>query len=395
MAEKKAVRISLIGMVALCLVNFANMADLVIIPAADAIFGAYPQASMGVLNFILSGPQLIMVVSMLLSTVLMRKISKRTLLLLSFLVFTVSSCLGAVVDNVYYVSVMRAIVGFAGGFCTPVALSLINETYYDDQEKGGAMVGYFCSTSALFGLLMSVAAGYLCVSRWQNVFHVYYAAVPMLLFMFFFLPKTAKPQQSAQQNEKTAPMPWLRLLAVVLAVIVGAVLANASNYLSSVYLMEQGLGDSSVAGIFTAIITLMTAVVSALYGQLYKAFRRFTGALMFALLAVSYLLLMVATTKTCALIGAAVNGMAYGILVSYYVAVITSFVPVSQMTTATPVILAALGFGSFLCTYAAYGLMGLLGTATLASIFPYMMGIAILGCVVSALASQKLYQKQS
>ena len=391
MENRKNAGLSLVAMAELCLCNFAYMADLVIIPIGDAIFSAYPDAPTGLLNFILSGPQLIMVASMLLSTALMKRFRKRTLILAGFTVFTVSSCLGAAVDNALYVAVLRGVTGFSGGLCTPVALSLINETYCDDPEKAGAMVGYFSSTNALFGLVMSVAAGILCAARWQNAFKVYYAAVPMLILLFLFLPKGESPSGM----EKTADagqekIPWGQLAPVLLAVVVGAILVNACNYLSSVYIAEKALGDSSFSGVFAAVITLCTAIVSALFGVLYKRLRRYSGAVMFVLAAVCYLLLYIAGGKAVALLGAAVNGMAYGFLASYYAAVITDFVPASKMDTATPLVLAAMGIGSFLSTYAAFGVMGMFGKDTLSAVFPHLLLLCLLGAAISVLAIRRM-----
>lgn len=82
MDNKKGLRISLLGMIALCMANFAYMADLVIIPIGDTLFAAFPAASSELMNFILSGPQLIMVFSMLLSTVLMKYLRKERLMAL-------------------------------------------------------------------------------------------------------------------------------------------------------------------------------------------------------------------------------------------------------------------------------------------------------------------------
>ena len=391
MENRKVSGLTPIAMAALCLCNFAYMADLVIIPIGDAIFSAYPDAPTWLLNFILSGPQLIMVVSMLLGTVLMKRFSKRSIILAGFAVFTVSSCLGAAADSAPYIAVMRAVTGFSGGMCTPVALSLINETYCDDPEKGGAMVGYFNSTNALFGLLMSVSAGLLGAAHWQNAFRVYLAAIPMLILLFIFLPKSGAPvkAESAVSGSSQEKIPWKQFAPILLAVLAGAVLVNACNYLSSVYIAEKALGDSSYSGIFTAVITLSTTVISALFGTLYKHLRRYSGAAMFVLTAVCYLVLYTAAGKAAALLGAVLNGMAYGFLASYYAAVITEFVPASQMGTATPLVLAGLGIGSFLSTYFVYAMMSLLGKSEVSAVFPLFVVLCLIGAAVSALTVRK------
>jgi hypothetical protein len=74
-----AKRMNIMGIIALFLVNFGYMADMVIIPAAHEIYNEFSAEPVGLLNFILTGPQLIDVASALLVTVFMRHFSKKNI----------------------------------------------------------------------------------------------------------------------------------------------------------------------------------------------------------------------------------------------------------------------------------------------------------------------------
>ena len=81
MRTKKA---AVLGTAAFFLINFAYMADMVIIPAADAILLRFSDAPAWLLNFILTGSQLMAVPSALLAPALMRRFRKKRILLFSF-----------------------------------------------------------------------------------------------------------------------------------------------------------------------------------------------------------------------------------------------------------------------------------------------------------------------
>ena len=382
----KKENISIKGMIALCLITIGYMADMAIIPAGDAIYTQFADSSQSVLNFIISGPQILAVLAMICSTFLMRKFNKRTLILVSFTIFTICGCAGAVNLNIYYIAIMRALVGFFGGLGYPVALSMINETYYDDEEKGSTMVGLLSGASALIGLIMTISAGFLCVSNWTNVYHVYLAAIPSLIFMFFALPKisvNAPSQKAAEKETSKDVIPWGKVAITLLVVLIASIVANIPSYLGSVYAAEQGIGDSSFAGFFAAVLTLMTTLVCAFFGPIYIKLKRYTSVIMFILFALGYLLLYVAKGQVLALIGSGIDGVAYGLLVSYYAFDVTTYVPISRIAVVTPFITAAVSIGAALSTYAAYGLMGVVGADTIALSFPYFIAIACIGAVLA------------
>lgn len=358
---------TVVGFIAICFASVAQMADLAIIPAADSIFAAYPDAPMALLNFILSGPQLLIVLSAILSTLLMRRYNKRTLLLVSFLAMTLCSCLGGAVDQPVYVAVMRGCVGFFGGFCAPVSLAIIGETYHDDEEKNSMYTGLFSCVSAVFGFAFSMVAGILCVNGWRNVFKTYWAFIPMLFFMVFLLPRgnacepsrTSANDSKSEKKESISMAPYLRILVFS---FLAAMVINVITYLCSVFAAERGIGDASFAGLLSAIITLLTAVVCMVFGAIYKVLRRNTEIAMFVVAALALVLLMFAQGKAMAIAGSVLAGVAYGILVSYYYVEVGSCVPNSRISDTVPFITAMIGLGSFASSYFAYFVMGVLGT---------------------------------
>ena len=86
-------------LIALFLSNVAIMADMVIIPIADNLFKTYGNPT--VINFILSGAAFLSVFTAMACAKLLYKFSKKTILIVSMILFAVGSIFGAAVDNIY------------------------------------------------------------------------------------------------------------------------------------------------------------------------------------------------------------------------------------------------------------------------------------------------------
>lgn len=376
------------GFAAICFASVAQMADLAVIPAADAIFEVYSDASDALLNFILSGPQLMIVLSAVLSTVLMQRYKKRPLLIGSFLLLTLASCLGGLIDDPVYVAFMRGAVGFFGGFCAPVSLAWIGEVCYDDEEKNSALVGIFSSVSSGFGLVFSLAAGMLCLTGWRNIFKTYWVFVPMFLFMIFFLPKenfgkTASDEIRTGKASADEKIPGAEYARVLVFAFFTAMIVNVIVYLCAVFVSERGIGDSSFAGIVSAVVTLFTAVICAMFGSVYKRLKKQTETLMLLLSAAAFIVMYFAHGKMLVLISAAMIGCAYGILVSYYYVDAATFVPESSVSKAVPYITAVIGLGSFASSYFTSVMMRIFKTELLGNIFPVLaVCMSVLGAII-------------
>lgn len=86
----------LLFFIALALTNIIIMKDNVIYPISYIFYELFPEQTMGV-NFMMSGPALFIVVSSLMVPWLMKYISKKALLVISCIAFTLTSAGGALI----------------------------------------------------------------------------------------------------------------------------------------------------------------------------------------------------------------------------------------------------------------------------------------------------------
>ena len=389
-------KISVLGLTALFLVNFAYMADFVIVPAADAIYTEFADAPMAVLNFILTGTQLMAIVGALLSPLLMRQFSKKNIIVILFGIFTIAACCGGLVANAYYMAVMRAIVGCTFGALVPVALALINEIYHDDSKKCSFLIGSFNAIMAIIGAAMSVVAGWLCAVHWNYVFYEYLAAIPILLLMIFCIPKTPpeKDQEVAvSKSDAKAKMPLDRVLAMNMALVFFGIIYIFMCYQCSMYLAETGLGDSRVSGVLSSVMTFGSMIGGFAFAVIFLKIKRITPGIMFLILGLAYVGCCFPVNVIWVGVCYFLLGFAYGTVLPYYYMYATVIVPPSKASMSLSFTSAAVGIGTFLSSYLTTFLLDTMDITERVQLCPYYAVASILAAVISIVLGVRCHKK--
>ena len=351
-------------LIALMLTNLAVMADLVIIPVISDLYTAYGN-QMNAVNYIVSGPALIIVVTSLLATVLCRKLDKKVVIILGGLFFAVGSVCGVMVDNIWYMCVMRTLVGIGSGIVQVVAVSMIADIY-EDADQRAKITGYYNATMSFVGIAYSYFAGILAVGgNWKNVFNLYWLTVPMMLFLVLFVPsirpaaETAKEKGKGAAKEKMGAGFWqLQIFWFLANLLFGATVL----YYVAVYIAENCLGDSSFSGMATSVKQLVGFLLCFGFGFIYKKLKRNTIAVTYLLAAVTLVWLVFAPSKFAAVVIATICGCCYKIAFSFAYAHGFAIVPASRTEDATAITTAVYGIGTFCSTYFASLLLKVMHT---------------------------------
>ena len=106
--------------VTLFLLNTMIMHDFVIFPITDALYAAFPDSTAGV-NFIISGPSIVLVIASFIVPLVLRKIDKKMLLIIGGILYAVTAVGGCLIESVAYMSFCRACSGI--GQTKPVGKS--------------------------------------------------------------------------------------------------------------------------------------------------------------------------------------------------------------------------------------------------------------------------------
>ena len=394
-------KMSIFGIIAVFLVNFGYMSDMVIVPAIGNIYGQFAgTAPMPVLNFILTGSQFMAVFSPLVAIALMRHFSKKHVMIGFFTLFTICSICGCLVLNAYYIALMRAFVGFAGGGLCSVAMALIVEIYRNNPKTCANLTGYFKSAMTLTGALLSFIAGFVCDAfGWTSVFKIYWFAVPILIMLIFCLPWTPPEKISSKELKKTAAEKkeslWNRH---VIAQLASFLFINLSFclfcYSIHVYVLETNLGDSAFAGTVTAVGNCCSVLMGLVFGVLYRKFKRGTPIYFYACLIVCFVMLSIVVNKAWLIAAMIFGAMGYGPSIAYHYMAIKDVVPVTRISTGIALVTAVMGLGAALSSFA-LTFLEFLGFPGMVSVFPLYAGIAAAGCVISIMLTIRSKKTES
>jgi predicted MFS family arabinose efflux permease len=392
MSEKSERTRNFLIMLTLGLSAMAVMNEMVIVPVAGNLFHDFAGSNIAALNYILSGPRVVGALCSLLCAKLMFVISKRKLMIIGFAIFAVSSILGDVIHNPYYMVVMRSLTGAGMGITSVVALAIISGIFVDEKTRG-SMMGIYNALMTIVGAVLGWVSGLVGAVEWRMVYRVYLAAVPILAMIVIFIPNDRVPagegaiKTIASGGEKTPKIPWRSILFMEAAFIIYTIGYFVVFLQISMIVAAKGLGGVSLSGIFSALGTVGSMMLSASFGLYHNKLKRFTICIGFALMALSYWMLWTATSVPAALIANTLLGASYGLGVSYYMMYCTVIVPPVQIPLSISITATILNIGAFLSTYCGTLLQKIMGAATIVDVLPVLIVILTTGAIVSLVFS--------
>ena len=158
-----------LALIAIFFSTLAVMADLAITPVIGMIYGYYPD-NMSAVNYIVSGPMLVLVVASLITPLLTRKLNKKSVFIVSTVIFSIGAIGGVLVDNPLYICFTRTLVGIGEGVINAVGIAYIADLYEDPQDRN-KITGFYNAAQSLMGMLLSYAAGMLAANGiWMEVY---------------------------------------------------------------------------------------------------------------------------------------------------------------------------------------------------------------------------------
>ncbi|MCM8774063.1 MAG: MFS transporter [Candidatus Omnitrophica bacterium] len=165
------------------------MASAAISPALAKIKQAFPNVDITTIKLVLTLPSLFIIPSSLLSGWLVKRIKKKTVLLIGLVIYSLAGIGGGFANTIGQILFMRAIFGIGVGLIIPLSTSIIADFF--EQEERTKMMGYSGSVSHFGGVIFLLISGWLAVMSWRYAFYVYGFSVLTLLMVIFWLPEPA------------------------------------------------------------------------------------------------------------------------------------------------------------------------------------------------------------
>jgi predicted MFS family arabinose efflux permease len=373
----------------------------VVSPIMANIMQAFPHNSPATLSYIMTLPALATCIFAIVCGRLSVTISSKKLALFGLSAYIVGGSTCGLIENAYWMIGCRALLGIGSGFCLPLTQGLIAEYY--EGAKRASMMGYAQAIGCIGGAAISLAAGYIALISWRNVFLLYLFPVVVLVMIARMLPHTKLTSPLAgmvKNSEKTLDDKRNIGLGVYVFAAVGFItMANVAGLMINLspVIRARHLGDSSNAGIALAVMSLWSGVAAGFFGWVFKFFKEHIitmGLILFALTNI-----MVAKASSIFTIYAAASawGIAAGLSLPCLGMLVSALAKDAYKSFALAILTSSLNLGVFAASLAMGILFTTLGagnynayfgnTAILFAGLAVAMGIYVTGLRVSVARS--------
>jgi MFS family permease len=380
MNDRRLIQMTILAMA------IAPMSEMITISAIVNIYADFPGANTFVRAFILSGPMVLSIAAALVCGKLVQYVSKKDLLIIAYLIYLIAGVGAGLVTDINSLAVMRGLVGICYGTFSAAAFGLIAELFPDEDARA-AMIGRVNAAFALSAVVFAGLGGYISTYNWHRAFLLNAIGLPIVLMIVYFLPRTP-PERVTGAGGLPVPvqkLPYARVLSLCVAAFVFNLLYMILYYHVAVYVAERGLGDPTIAGIVTAVLTVGSFIAGIMFSFAYRVFGRFMPVLFFLGVAVCFFALSLKINVYWA--GAIIlcSGWAYGLSYAYYCLKSTTIVPAGVVSLSAGLVVSCINVATYLCPFALSAYEKAFNVDTIAGAFPYVATSLAIGGIISAI----------
>ena len=351
------------------------MAGAAIAPALGIIKAHFSEAPAILVQFIVSMPALLIIVTNLFFLPLSRVLRTRAIATTGLLLYVVAGAGCFFMDDIHLLLAMRALLGVSVGLIMPLSTGLL--AYYFPPEQQARLMGLSAAMNQMGGVVATLLAGMLATIEWNYAFFVYLLGLIALVMVWLWLPD----EQLGSANKRGVPFHPRQLLkfhpSVVGMLLLMMIFFIFPTNFAIVASQQQGLSTELITVIMVGL-DVVAFFVGLGFGSLMNRFRqsvKYFAPLLFLLGYVSYLV----PTVVMAMLGSAFIGMATGVGVPYLNTIASIKGGKNSATTVMPLLSAALYLGQFVSPLIVMPLSkAIFGVDDIVA--PYKVGIAL--CLV-------------
>lgn len=281
-----------------------------IMPILNEISVSFPDASTNAIQMAYSVSLLVSLPIMLLSGVLVKRFSKKRLVLAGLLLLGIGGSVPVVVHaSLVHIYIGSAFVGAGSGIVNILSSALISD-YYDGVDKARVM-GYQSAALSALGGICTMASGMVATQwHWWYSFALFLLALPVFVLVMALLPldKPLRDQAPAASNVYKAGLIWWAVLAFLWSIFMYAFNTNISMFID-----EEGFGGADVAGGVSSMFMIIGIPGGLILGSCIKVFKRSVVAVACAVCAVGMVVIGLAPNIAFVYVGAFLFGLGYAV----------------------------------------------------------------------------------
>ena len=319
------------------------MAGAAIAPALGIIKAHFSNSPAMLVQFIVSMPALLIIVTNLFFLPLSRILRTRAITFSGLLLYIVAGAGCFFVDDIYVLLLMRAVLGVSVGLIMPLSTGLL--AYYFPPEEQASLMGLSAAMNQMGGVVATLLAGLLATVEWNYAFLVYLLGLIALLMVWLWLPD----EQLGSANKRGVPFQPRQLLKFHPSVI-GMLLLMMIFF---IFPTNFAVVASSRLGLSTGLITIIMVgldvvafFIGMVFGDVMNHFRQSVKYFAPVFFLIGYAAYLIPSVPML-IVGSAFIGMANGVGVPYLNTIASIKGGKNSATTVMPLLSAALYFGQF------------------------------------------------
>ncbi|MBP2644949.1 MAG: hypothetical protein H6Q75_389 [Firmicutes bacterium] len=308
-----------------------------VMPILGEIAKAFPTADGALIGLVMVLPMGGMILFNLIGGTLSIKMDKKKLLTWGMILYIIGGVGPAFAPNIYFIILMRAIIGIGAGICAPLAMGLIAE-FFEGNEKASLM-GLSIAVSSIGGAALAFIGGYVALWSWRYTFLIYAFAIIVLILQMAIIPEMKPGARPAEQVGKPVIVSEKRKYGAAFYILTAiAVCQCAFGFVVvqklPIFVSNENLGDPMIIGSIISVMMICGFFGGLFFGPVYKALKNYTLPVLMLLGSIAFFLLGTAQSLTMVFVSQAIFGVMNAMCGPYFNNHITAIVPEHHKTFA-------------------------------------------------------------
>ncbi|WP_022664505.1 MFS transporter [Desulfospira joergensenii] len=322
------------------------MSGAAVAPALAEIIAFFPNSPALLGKMILTTPALTIIPVSLLTGFLSSRVSRKKLLYSGIFFYIIGGAGGGTVGSIPLLLAMRAVLGVGVGILMPLATGIIADLYSGTEKT--RIMGFSSASTNLGAIIATLLSGILASLHWRAAFSIYLLGLPVLFLVFAFIPEhhpVTKENDSPRTDQAAGNLARYGLWGAGMFFVMAAFYTIPVNI--ALYIVDNGLGDSRMAGLAMALMTASSFVTGLGFGRIYTFFGRWLPAMSLAAFSISFFCLSAFPSRVPMMGSLVLNGIGFGILVPLIMNGVTQKTGRASGTAGTSVVTCFLFAGQF------------------------------------------------
>ena len=338
-------------MLTILLISLIQMPQYAILPATDYISTVvFPKFSIQTIQTVMSLPAIISVFAGIISAMLVRfgLSTKKSLTIAGLTFIALTGLISAMSHSEFWhLCLLNALIGTGMGAFIPNIQSIIFDNF--DEKTRQLITGIQFSFINIGGIILTLLCGFLTATIWYGGHLVMLVAIPVIITACIIIPQDKKIKPSNHNGDLKTKLP-VQIYFYASLIIVYMILFNVSTVNISTHLTEGQIGDSSTAGIVTALLMAGGVFSGFIFPKISQTLRDYALSVSFLILTAGFTLMnLFPESLVITLAAMFLSGTTMGIFIPRCLFCVSNLSNPSNSATATMLVCSvAPGVGSFM-----------------------------------------------